>query len=146
LNRKRTAAACDLPPSGNSTSDDYTEFCWHCPTVRFYIARPMLKAPPGFAYPAWAMNALGGLRACIDPMIRSAAKTVAGTLIDLMTQPRLLAEAKEEFLARTGGGIGGEKRLAPLLPGDFRVPHDLRWPEYVTTERGWGWWIPAEGS
>src|SRR5262249_61033178 len=81
----------DLPPSQlNSTSDDYTEFCWHCPTVRFYIARPMLKAPKGFSYPAWAMNALGGLRACIDPMIRTAAKTIAATILDLMSNADLL--------------------------------------------------------
>jgi aminobenzoyl-glutamate utilization protein B len=32
----------------NST-DDYTEFCWHCLTVRFYIACPMLKAPKASA-------------------------------------------------------------------------------------------------
>ena len=134
----------DLPPTQlNSTSDDYTEYCWHCPTVRFYIARPMLKAPAGFAYPGWAMNALGGLRACIDPMIRSAAKSIAGTLVDLMTRPELLEAAKAEFRQRTGGGIGGTQWIAPLLPVDFRVPIDLRWPEYVTTERGRDWWIPA---
>jgi len=134
----------DLPPSQlNSTSDDYTEYCWHCPTSRFYIARPMLKAPAGFRYPAWAMNALGGLAPCIDPMISVAAKTIAGTIIDLMTKPQLLAAAKEEFVNRTGGGIGGSKWMAPLLPRDFRVPNDLRWPEYVTTERGREWWIPT---
>ncbi len=83
----------DLPPSQlNSTSDDYTEFCWHCPTVRFYIARPMLKAPKGFSYPAWAMNALGGLQPCIDPMIRTAAKTIGATITDLMSNAELLQQ------------------------------------------------------
>ncbi|HKQ95777.1 MAG TPA: amidohydrolase, partial [Aestuariivirgaceae bacterium] len=38
------------------TSDDYTEMTWHAPTVRLYIGRPTLAAPPGFAYPDWAMN------------------------------------------------------------------------------------------
>jgi aminobenzoyl-glutamate utilization protein B len=132
-----------LPPAQlNSTSDDYTEYCWYCPTVRFYIARPMLKSA-GKAYPAWAMNALGGLRPCIDPMIRTAAKTVAATILDLMAKPDLLQRAQAEWRERTGGGIGGNKWLAPLLPKDFRVPLDFRWPEYVTTPRGEEWWIPT---
>jgi aminobenzoyl-glutamate utilization protein B len=131
----------DLPPS-----DDYTEFCWHCPTVRFYIARPMLKAPKGFSYPAWAMNALGGLRPCIDPMIRTAAKTIGATITDLMSNAELLRNAQGEWKHRTGGGIGGKDWIAPLLPKDFRVPLDFRWPEYVTTPRGEEWWIPTRGE
>jgi aminobenzoyl-glutamate utilization protein B len=134
----------NLPPSQvNSTSDDYTEYCWNAPTSRFYIGRPMLKAAPGISYPDWVMNALGGIPSCIDPMIRTAAKTVGGTIIDLMTRPDVLAAAKDEWRERTGGGIGGSKWMAPLLPKDFRVPNDFRWPEYVTTTRGEEWWIPA---
>jgi len=34
-------------------------------------------------------------------------------------------------------------RSAPLLPRDFKVPHDFRWPEYIRTARGEEWWIPA---
>ena len=134
----------DLPPSQkNSTSDDYTEYCWHGPTVRFYIGRPMLKAPKGFAYPAWAMNALGGIRACIDPTIMTASRTIGATIIDLVTRADLLKAAKDEFVMRTGGGVGGKQWVAPLLPADFRAPIDYRWPEYVTTVRGEEWWIPA---
>jgi len=134
----------DMPPAQlNSTSDDYTEYCWHCPTVRFYIARPMLKAPKGFSYPAWAMNALGGLKPCIDPMIRTAAKTVGATITDLLSNAELLRDAQAEWRHRTGGGIGGKDWIAPLLPEDFRVPLDFRWPEYVTTPRGEEWWIPT---
>ena len=55
-------------------------------------------------------------------MIRTAAKTVGGTIIDLMTRPDLLAAAKDEWRERTGGGVGGSKWIAPLLPKDFRVP------------------------
>jgi aminobenzoyl-glutamate utilization protein B len=137
----------DMPPTQlNMTSDDYTEYCWHCPTVRFYIGRPMLEAPPGFAYPAWAMNALGGMPPCIDPMIRTAAKVVGATIIDLIGDADLLGRAQQEWRERTGGGIGGSRWLAPLLPGDFRVPHDCRWPEYVTTARGTEWWIPTRSA
>ena len=61
----------DLPPSQiNSTSDDYTDMSWHAPTARFYVARPVLKvAATAIAYPAWVMNALGGIPATIDPMV-----------------------------------------------------------------------------
>ena len=124
------------------TSDDYTEYTWHCPTARFYVGRPALAPrPDGAAYPAWVMNALGGLAPCIDPMIETAAKTMAGTIIDLVQQPELLARAGAEFRARTGGGIGGDRWLAPLC--DYPAPIDLPWPEYVTTSRGTDWVIPT---
>ena len=121
--------------------------CWHCPTVRFYIARPMLKAPKGFSYPAWAMNALGGLQALHrsdDPhggqdhrrdhhgpaVQRRAAEERAG---------RMASSAPAAASAATDW-------IAPLLPKDFRVPLDFRWPEYVTTPRGEEWWIPTRGE
>jgi aminobenzoyl-glutamate utilization protein B len=133
-----------LPPwQLNSTSDDYTEYCWSAPTVRFYIGRPMLKGTKGINYPDWVMNALGGIPSCIDPMIRTASKTIGSTIIDLMTKPDLRRAAQDEWRDRTGGGVGGDKWMAPLLPKDFQAPVDFRWPEYVTTARGEGWWIPA---
>ncbi len=125
------------------TSDDYPEYTWHCPTVRLYVARPMLSAPVGFTYPDWVSNALGGIRETIDPMIDVASKTIGSTLIELFTDADLLAEATREFNQRTGGGIGGEQWQAPLLPKDFKVPHRFRWPEYIRTVRGEEWWIPA---
>src|SRR5204863_366545 len=45
----------------NFTSDDYVEYTWHAPTVRLFTGRPTLRPPtPGYQYPAWARNALGG--------------------------------------------------------------------------------------
>lgn len=124
------------------TSDDYPDYTWHCPTVRLIIARPMLSSPKGFSYPDWVANALGGIPATIDPMILTSARTIGATLLDLLTQDGLLEAAKSEFNERTGGGVGGSKWLAPLLPRDFKVPHQYRWPEYVTTARGEEWTIP----
>ena len=49
------------------TSDDYTDMTWHAPAVRYYVGRATLKGAPGFAYPDWMMNALGGIPATIDP-------------------------------------------------------------------------------
>ena len=124
------------------TSDDYTEYCWHAPTVRLYIARPALASPQaGYKYPAWVMNALGGIRETIDPMIDCAAKTIGCTIIDLLVDDKMLAAAQQEFVQRSGGGIGGKNWQAPLC--DYDAPINFRWPEYVTTERGHSWWIPT---
>jgi aminobenzoyl-glutamate utilization protein B len=121
------------------TSDDYVEMSWYAPTVRLYIARPMLALPTGYGgYPAWVANALGGLAPCIDPTIVVAGKTIAATLLDLLTDATARAAARAEFTERTSG----DRFVAPLLPKDFSPPIDYRWPEYVATARGDEWWIP----
>ncbi len=126
------------------TSDDYTEYCWHAPTVRLYIGRPMLKTPEnGAPYPAWVMNALGGHRASIDPMIICASRTISSTMLDLLTNKQALEATQTEFRERTGGGVGGSRWIAPQLPDGARPPIDFPWPEYVTTPRGTEWWIPT---
>ncbi len=134
-----------LPPwQENFTSDDYVEYTWHAPTVRIYTGRPGLRAPrPGWEAPAWTRNAIGGLPAAVDPGMFLAGKTIACTLLDLLTSPEALAAAKAEFVERTGGGVGGSRWVAPLLPPDFAAPVDLRWPEYVETVRGREWWVPT---
>jgi aminobenzoyl-glutamate utilization protein B len=128
----------------NFTSDDYVEYTWHAPTVRLYTGRPRLRPPSsGYEYPAWTSNALGGRPEAVDPGMFTAGKTIAGTILDLLTRPEELRRAQEEFTARTGGGVGGDTWVAPLLPRDFSPPVDLRWPEYVQTVRGEEWWIPT---
>jgi aminobenzoyl-glutamate utilization protein B len=98
-------------------------------------------AARGFRTPDWALNALGGIRACIDPMIVSAGRTIGATLIQILTDRSLRDAARAEFIDRTGGGIGGSKWIAPLC--DYAPPIHFRWPEYVSTPRGEEWWIPA---
>jgi aminobenzoyl-glutamate utilization protein B len=132
----------DLAPSQtHSTSDDYTDMTWHAPTARFYIARPALRAPEGFAYPAWVMNALGGIRATIDPMVERAAEVLALSALRLIEDSAARDAAWAEFRDRTGGGPGGAGWIPPLC--DYAPPVDFRWPEYVTTARGRDWWIPS---
>lgn len=140
------AVRAQLPPwQRNYTSDDYVDYTWHAPTVRLYIGRPMLRPPrPGYRYPAWVWNALGGARPCIDPTVFAAARCIGATLVALATDESARAEAKAEFERRTGGGVGGTDWVAPLLPPDFQAPVHFRWPEYVTTPRGTEWWIPTE--
>lgn len=122
------------------TSDDYTDMTWFAPTVRFYVGRATLKAPQGFAYPDWAMNALGGYPASIDPTVRTAARTIAGTMLDLLQQPAALARAHAEFIER--------KAVAddPAPWCDYPAPIDHPWPEYMETPRGRSWWIPATSA
>lgn len=125
----------DLPPSqGNSTSDDYTDMSWQCPTARFYIARPALAGGP---YPGWAMNALGGMRQTIDPMVQTAAQVLAVSALRLLEDKDARDAARSEFEDRTGGGIGGTDWMAPLC--DYAPPLGSAWPEYVETARGRGW-------
>ncbi len=126
--------------------DDYVEYTWHCPTARLYVSRPVMRpARAGQRYPDWTFNALGGVPACIDPMIRTAARAIGASLVELALDARALGAAKAEFKRRTGGGIGGKTWLAPLLPKGTKAPIDFRWPEYVTTARGEDWWIPDRG-
>lgn len=132
----------DLPPSQvNSTSDDYTDMCWHAPTARFYIARPALRAVSDRPYPAWVMNALGGIPQTIDPMVICAAKVLAISALRLLEDEASRDVAMDEFVRRTGGGVGGSNWIAPLC--DYEPPIHFRWPEYVTTPRGRDWWIPT---
>ena len=137
-----------LPPwQRNFTSDDYVEYTWHAPTARVFTMRPTLRPPqPGYAYPAWAYNVMGGLPAAIDPGVLLGGKTIALSLLDLLTRPDLLGAAQAEFRRRTGGGVGGAQWVAPLLPADFAAPVDLRWPEYIATARGEEWWLPTPAS
>jgi aminobenzoyl-glutamate utilization protein B len=90
----------------------------------------------------WAMN---GYSHCIEPGIVTAAKTIGITIVDLLINPSGLAMAKEEFLERTGGGVGGSKWVPPLLSRDFYPPIDLPWPEYITTQRGYEWSLTKPG-
>ncbi len=124
-------------------ADDYVEYSWHAPTVRLYVARPLIAAPPGTPIPEWTRFAMGGTPACIDPMWSIAARVIALSIIDLLSEPAWLEKAQAEFRERTGGGIGGTKWVAPLLPKDFAAPIHYRWPEYVATPRGEEWTIPA---
>ncbi|NYI66934.1 aminobenzoyl-glutamate utilization protein B [Spelaeicoccus albus] len=119
----------------NWTSDDYVEMSHYAPLVRFYVARPALEPVAGAGpYPAWVMNALGGIPATIAPTIVTTGKTIAGTFLDLFTSPELLTAAKQEFDSRVAA-----EPIPALLPADFEAPIDLPWPDYSQTGESRYW-------
>jgi aminobenzoyl-glutamate utilization protein B len=104
----------------------------------------MLRPPKaGYVYPDWPRNALGGMPAAIDPLHLTAARVIGATLVELAEDGEALRRCQAEFRERTGGGIGGTKWMAPLLPRDFPAPIHFRWPEYVETVRGREWSLPT---
>ena len=127
-------------------SDDYVDYHWTAPSTRLYTANAMLRNPdPDKLLPPWVRWAMNGYTHCIEPGIVTAAKTMGITIVDLLINPSGLAKAKEEFVERTGGGIGGSKWVPPILSKDFYPPIDLPWPEYVTTQRGYEWSLTKPG-
>jgi aminobenzoyl-glutamate utilization protein B len=101
----------------------------------FILPRPALEPAPGKgAYPAWVMNAMGGIPATIAPTILTAGKTISGTFLDLLTKPELVAEAKQEFDERVAADP-----MPALLPKDFEAPTDLPWPDYSGTADSRHW-------
>jgi aminobenzoyl-glutamate utilization protein B len=125
------------------TSDDYVDYTWHAPTVRLLSMRSRLRPlSHDYEYPAWAHNALGGLPAAINPGILLGAKTIAATLLDLLTDRALLKQAQDEFRERTGGGIGGTKWVPPLLQ-EFPAACRSALARIHPDRRGEEWWIPT---
>ena len=105
----------DLPSwQTHYTSDDYTDMTWFAPTVRFYVGRAVLKAPPGFAYPEWALNALGGLRQ------QGKAESAMNALKSM---------TKQTARVRRGGEHEGSGLVVDHLPSRgsaFAAPHRQR--------------------
>ncbi len=98
------------PPSGGST--DVAEVSWIVPTVGFTVA----TAAQGIPWHSWATTACHATPAGLKGAL-VAAKVITLTGIDLLTNPELIARAKEEFLRKTGG-----KPYQPPIPRDQPPP------------------------
>ena len=134
----------DLPEWQECTgADDYTEYSWHAPTVRFFTAKPHLKQL-GSDLMHWANNAFVGMSAAIDPTWVRGGQTIAATAVQLIEDEGLLAATRAEFEERRGRV--DRRLLEPLLPSDFAAPTELPWPEYVQTARGFEWTLPTTDS
>ncbi|GAB3599598.1 hypothetical protein GCM10027408_21790 [Microbacterium tumbae] len=132
-----------LPPWQHHTgADDYSEYSWHTPTVRFFTAKPLLKQVEGLSH--WANNSMNGLEGAIDPTWIYGGQIVAATAVRLIEEPELIRASTEEF-ERRRAEAPAEYRT-PLLPPDFDAPIELPWPEYHTTPRGYEWVLPTTNA
>lgn len=116
-------------------ADDLNEFTWHAPSARLYVSKS-LNPMPGFRYPRWVVSALCGT-GVTHSMGLTASKVIAVSGIDLIMNPYLLREAREEFDDRRNDHIED-----PLIPKRLEAPIGLRWPEWVDRP-GSEWWIPS---
>ena len=98
------------PVSGGST--DVAEVSWIVPTAGFRVTTAAADVP----WHSWATTACHGTTAGRKGAV-VAAKVIAATGIDLLTQPSLLEEAKAFFLKATGG-----KPYQSPLPADQAPP------------------------
>lgn len=121
-------------------ADDYTEYSWHAPTVRFFTSKPFLRQL-GIDHWHWANNAMNGVPATIDPCWIKGGQTIAATIVQVTEDAAMLEAAKAEFEQRRAAA--DDRLLSPLLPADFVAPTELPWPEYVSTPRGFEWTLPT---
>lgn len=121
-------------------TDDYTEYSWYAPTVRFFTARPFLGAL-GRDLWHWANNSLNGLASAIDPTWVRGGQVIATTAVQLIEDRDLLARCQAEFAERKAQA--DPAMLVSQLPEAFQAPVELPWPEYVQTARGYEWMLPT---
>ncbi len=96
-------------------ADDVNEFCWHAPTARIYVAHGLRTTH----IPNWARAAFcRGVTA--HPTVIAAARAVAFSVLDLMSDPKTLAAAKDEWNRRADAG----GRPGPYIPAGTTPPVD----------------------
>ncbi len=91
--------------SGGST--DVADVSWQIPTMEFGTAAFVLGAPGH----SWQAVACSGTSVGHKSLV-FAAKTMAGTVLDLLTRPEMLAKAKEEHAKR----MEGRTYVCPIPP------------------------------
>jgi aminobenzoyl-glutamate utilization protein B len=108
-------------------ADDVNEFCWYAPTARIYVAHGLRTT----AIPNWARAAFcRGVTA--HPTVLSAARAVAFSVLDLMTDENALSQAQEEFNRRADAA----GRPGPLIPEGTLPPIDPEFaPAFVREHR-----------
>jgi len=96
-------------------STDVADVSWQAPTVEFNTAAWVLGTPAH----SWQAVAQSGTSLGHKSAV-FAAKVMAATIIDLLTNEQLLAKAKEEHKQRLGG-----KQYKPPIPPDHKPPLDF---------------------
>jgi aminobenzoyl-glutamate utilization protein B len=85
------------PPRESGGSTDVGDVSWTVPTVGLRVA----AFAPGTPGHSWQAVACGGSTLGLKGM-NVAAKTMAGTILDLLTKPELITASKAEFTRRRG--------------------------------------------
>jgi aminobenzoyl-glutamate utilization protein B len=122
------------PDAGKSAefhggADDVTEFCWHAPTARIYVAYAISLA--GGRLPNWAPGAFGRTPAA-HATVWTASRAVAYTALDVLTDAALREEAAAELARRLDDG----GRVGPLIPPGVKPPIGVdEAPPYVRDHR-----------
>jgi aminobenzoyl-glutamate utilization protein B len=98
------------PPQGGSS--DVAEVSYITPTVELRVT----SAPAGVPWHSWATSAAHGTDASVHAA-HTAAKVMALTGIDMLTNPKLLEEARAAFEKETGG-----KPYESPIPQDQKPP------------------------
>ena len=88
----------DEPSATSGGSTDVAEISWITPTVSIQVA----MAGKGIPWHSWAVAASAGLPGA-SQAAHTAAKVLAATAIDLLTEPALLTAAKQEFVRASAG-------------------------------------------
>jgi aminobenzoyl-glutamate utilization protein B len=104
------------PPPESGGSTDVGDVSWAVPTVGFRIA----TWAPGTPAHSWQAVACGGSSMGLNGMI-VAAKTLAGTMLDLIQTPSAVAAARAELTTRRGETFNYEALLGARAPAlDYR--------------------------
>jgi aminobenzoyl-glutamate utilization protein B len=108
-----------LDPTGDGEvmagSSDVGDVSWKCPTVEFGTTVNVLGAPGH----SWQFVTMSG-STIAHKSLAFAAKTIAGTALDLITQPELLKKAKKEHADRLKG-----RTYKTPIPNDCVPPLDI---------------------
>ena len=86
------------PPVAHGGSTDTADVSWVCPTVQMHIGTSVVGTP-GHSWQNVSQNRASYAK----KSMLYAGKAVAGTLMRLMERPEILAQAKKEHFAKTGG-------------------------------------------
>jgi aminobenzoyl-glutamate utilization protein B len=91
---------------------DVAEVSWNAPVLRLSVASEVIGGPGH----SWAVVCTGSTPIA-HKAILTAAKVLSATMLDLLTQPKLLAEVRAEWKEKTKG-----KPYKSYLPADAKPP------------------------
>ncbi|QUQ63463.1 amidohydrolase [Kutzneria sp. CA-103260] len=117
------------PNFGGGISTDTADVSWHVPTASALVA----TFPAGVPNHNWGVTSTAASSIGHQGLL-SAARYLAATAVDLITQPDLLSQFKAEFQARTAGvqwqSLIPDGQQPPLYepPADFLAATGQHWP------------------